>query len=141
MGFRNILTSFFSKQNVGKQRRALYICTVALPLILIGLVIYTCSCRQITQNYEHLSDLKARQVRSVLMTTTLNLQDIYNTLMADKDLSAILAEDFADQTAAAVELSGYSRFNDILENNATNNGHRLYGGEYYIKSKHTWNNF
>ena len=134
MGFRNILTSFFSKQNVEKQLRALYICTVALPLILIGLVIFTYSYRQITQNYEHLSDLKARQVRSVLMTTTLNLQDIYNTLMADKELSAILAEDFADQAAAADALSGYSGFKDILENNATLTSLRLYVDEDYIKS-------
>ena len=105
MGFGNILTGFFSKQNVGKQLRTLYICTIAIPLILIGIVIYIYSYRQMTLNYEHLSELKTRQVRSVLMTTTLNLQDIYNTLMADEELEELLAGTFPDSAAAQDALS------------------------------------
>ena len=141
MGFGNILTGFFSKQNVGKQLRTLYICTIAIPLILIGIVIYIYSYRQMTLNYEHLSELKTRQVRSILMTTTLNLQDIYNTLMADEELEELLAGTFPDSAAAQDALSAYSGFEDILENNATLTGLRLYVDEDYLKSPSPCNYF
>ena len=134
MGFRNFFLNFFSKQNVGRQLRALYICTVAVPLILIGIIIYGYSYRQMTQNYEHLSELKARQVRSVLMTTTLNLQDIYNTLMADDDLADLLAADFSDVEDAHDRLASYSGFNDILASNATLTSLCIYVDESYMHS-------
>lgn len=141
MGAGNIFLKFFSKQNVGKQLRTLYICTVVFPLLLIGIIIYIYSYRQMTQNYEHLSELKARQVRSVLTTTTLNLQDIYNTLTKDDALSALLIRDFTDPEEAADSLSAYSGFNDIMENNAILTSLRLYVDESYMKNSSPVNYF
>ena len=134
MGIRNIYLKLFSKRNVGKQLGMLYILTVAIPLLFICSVIYGYSYHQLTQNYEHLSELKARQVRSVLITTTLNLQDIYNTLSSDDRLTDLLAEDFTSPQDARDSLSSYSGFWELLKNNAVLTSLRIYVDEDYMQS-------
>lgn len=134
MRLRQISLNYFPRQNVGKQLRTLYIFTLAIPILLIGGIIYFFSFRQITENYEHLSEQKARQVRSVITTTTLSLQDIYSTLMSDAALQDILTEDFSDSAAAMNALPGYRGFQDILENSAVLTDIHLYVDEDYMES-------
>lgn len=131
---RQFSLNYFSRQNVGKQLRTLYLFTIAIPILLIGGIIYFFSFRQITGNYEHLSELKARQVRSIMTTTTLSLQDIYSTLMSDAVLQDILEEDFVDQETAMDILGSYRGFEDILKNSAILTDIRLYVNEDYMKS-------
>jgi len=76
MRLTKLYQNFFSRQNVGKQLMTLFICTILIPILMIGGIIYLYSYRQITQNYEHLSQSKATQVRSVLVSTTLYLNEI-----------------------------------------------------------------
>lgn len=141
MEFNDSTLNFFTKRNVGKQLRSLYIFTIMIPVLLIGIIIYVFSYRQITQNYEHLSALKARQAQSVLMTTTLYMQDIYNTLSSDIQLSRLLAEDFSSSEEARTALASYEGFTDIMENNASLSDLKFYVDEDYMKSSEHFSYF
>ena len=73
MEFNDSTLNFFTKRNVGKQLRSLYIFTIMIPVLLIGIIIYVFSYRQITENYKHLSALKARQAQSVLTLSLIHI--------------------------------------------------------------------
>ena len=57
-----------------------------------------------TQNYEHLSQSKATQVRSVLVSTTLYLNEICESISTDRYLWNLLACDYPDSAAATRRL-------------------------------------
>lgn len=115
MKLNRIHLNFFSRQNVGRQLRTLYIFTILLPVLLLSGIIYFFSYRQITENYTHLSELQARQVRSVFTTTTLHLQNIYDTVSRNDGLRRILLTDYTDSAELENALNGYTVFfNDIL---------------------------
>lgn len=118
--------TYFSKQNVGTQLRSLYIFAIILPILLIGSIVYIFSYHQQTQNYEHLTAMKARQVQSVLVTTTLYTENIYNNVVNDEELRSILSDDYTDATQAQDALKRYEGFTEILSKNATLSGLKLY---------------
>ena len=118
--------TYFSKQNVGTQLRSLYIVAIILPILLIGSIVYIFSYHQQTQNYEHLTAMKARQVQSVLVATTLYTENIYNNVVNDEELRSILSADYTDATKAQDALKRYEGFTEILSRNATLSGLKLY---------------
>lgn len=118
--------SYFSRQNVGTQLRTLYILAIMVPILLIGSIAYLFSYRKLSQNYEHLTAMKARQVQSILVTTTLYTENIYNKVVNDVQLRQLLAADYADAHAAQKAFSAYEGFDSILEETATLSGLKLY---------------
>ena len=141
MEFNDSTLNFFTKRNVGKQLRSLYIFTIMIPVLLIGIIIYVFSYRQITENYKHLSALKARQAQSVLTTTTLYMQDIYNTLRSDAQLTSLLTKNFSSSEEARTALASYEGFTDIMENNASLSGLKFYVDEDFMKSSEHFSYF
>lgn len=130
MKLDKIYFNFFSKQNVGRQLRTLYIFTILLPVILLGGIIYFFSYRQIADNYIHLSERQAYQVRSVFTTTTLYLQNIYDSVSTDEGLRKILTGDYADPQDLDQVLYEYDIFfSDILEKNPSLSSLCLYMDE------------
>lgn len=122
--------NFFSKQNVGRQLGTLYIFTILLPVILLGGIIYFFSYRQIAENYTDLSERQARQVRSVFTTTTLYLQNIYDSVSTDEGLRKILTEDYTDPKEVKQAIYKYDiQFGKILANNPSLSSLRLYMDE------------
>ncbi|MBU3840173.1 MAG: hypothetical protein IAA25_04120 [Candidatus Ruminococcus intestinipullorum] len=119
----------------------MFICTILIPVLLIGGIIYFYSYQQITQNYEHLSESKAMQVRSVLVATTLYLNNIYESLSIDNTLSNLLATDYKDSKEALNALSSYSKFNEILVNNAALAGLKLYIDQNTLKQDTNYSYF
>ena len=134
MKFDRLNFSFFSRQKVGRQLGTLYIFTILLPVVLLSGIIYLFSYRQITENYTHLSELQARQVRSVFTTTTLYLQNIYDSVATNDDLRALLMTDFASLGELETALNGYTKFfEEILENNASISSLKLYADEDFFQ--------
>lgn len=130
MKLDKIYFNFFSKQNVGRQLGTLYIFTILLPVILLGGIIYFFSYRQIADNYTHLSERQARQVRSVFTTTTLYLQNIYDSVSTDEGLRKILTGDYTDPEDLKHALFEYDIYlSDILENNTSLSSLCLYMDE------------
>ena len=118
--------TYFSKQNVGTQLRSLYIVAIILPILVIGSIVYIFSYHQQMQNYEHLTAMKARQVQSILVATTLYTENIYNSVVNDENLRTILSTDYKDTAEAQKALNHYEGFTEILSKNATLSGLKLY---------------
>lgn len=133
MRLTKLYQNFFSRQNVGKQLMTLFICTILIPILMIGGIIYLYSYRQITQNYEHLSQSKATQVRSVLVSTTLYLNEICESISTDRYLWNLLACDYPDSAAATRALDQYGRFDQALANMTAISSLKLYVDENVLK--------
>ena len=133
MRLTKLYQNFFSRQNVGKQLMTLFICTILIPILMIGGIIYLYSYRQITQNYEHLSQSKATQIRSVLVSTTLYLNEICESISTDRYLWNLLACDYPDSAAATRALDQYDRFDQALANMTAISSLKLYVDENVLK--------
>ena len=125
--------SYFSRQRIGVQLRSLYIGAIILPVALIGVIVYLFSYRQIVQNYEHLTAMKARNVRSVLTTSTLSLQDIYSDISEDTDLRELLAGDYASGEDAKYALMGYDKLEQVAKKASFLTDLRLYVDQDILK--------
>ena len=123
---KNRQLTYFSKQNVGTQLRTLYIFAIIIPILLIGSIVYVFSYHQLEQNYEHLTAMKARQVQSIIVTTTLYTENIYNKVVDDLSLRNLLAADYEDTAQAQKAITQYEGFEEILQNTATFSDLRLY---------------
>ncbi len=126
MKLKGARLTYFSKQNVGTQLRSLYIAAILLPILLIGSIVYVFSYHQQMQNYKHLTAMKARQVQSVLVATTLYTENIYNNIVNDQSLISILSSDYKDSAEAQKALTRYEGFTEILSKNATLSELKLY---------------
>lgn len=126
MKHKNRQLTYFSKHNVGTQLRALYIFAIIIPILLIGSIVYIFSYHHLEQNYEHLTAMKTRQVQSVLVTTTLYTENIYNKVVEDLQLRELLSADYTDRNQAQKAITQYNGFEEILQNTATFSSLRLY---------------
>ncbi len=118
--------NYFSRQRIGVQLRSLYIVAIILPVFLIGVIVYLFSYRQIMQNYEHLTALKTRSVRSVLTTSTLSLQDVYSDISEDTKLRELLAGDYESAEDAKRALMGYEKLEQVARKSSVLTDLRLY---------------
>lgn len=118
--------NYFSRHNVGTQIRTLYIVAIIIPILIIGSIVYIFSYRQLSENYEHLTAMKARQVQSVLMTTTLYMENVYDKVLEDEDLQALLSSPYDNAEQAQKALMGYNGFTQILRNTASLTSLQLY---------------
>lgn len=137
----NFHTVFFSKRNVSKQLRALYITAIVVPILVVGCIIYFIYYSQMTQNYEHLTALKARQVQSALVSTTLYTNNVYQEIVSDDDLQALLSADYDSPTAAQRALISYQALSDSLANSTTLVDARLYVDPSLLATENSFNNF
>lgn len=132
---------YFSRLNVGKQLRNLYVLAIILPILVIGSIVYTFSYRQLTQNYEHLTAMKGRQVQSVLVSSFLYLEDMYNTLVSDEELRMLLSEDYSCAKEVQQAISRYDGFEHLLNNTASLTQLQLYVDPSFLKSAKPYSYF
>ncbi len=133
--------AIFSKRNVSKQLRTLYILAIVVPILIVGGIIYFIYYGQVTENYEHLTSLKARQVQSALVSTTLYTNNVYTEIMADSSLQSILSEEYDSPSSAQKALASYQKLSDVLSSNTSLVDARLYIDESFLASKDSFNNF
>lgn len=126
MKFNKFYQNFFSKQNVGRQLITLFFCIILIPVLIISLVVYVFSIRQLTQNYSNLAESKASQVRSVLVATTLSLHNTYEAIANDESLTELVSKRYKDSEEAVSAFSQYKKFDEILENTASLTDLKLY---------------
>lgn len=108
--------SFVKHLNQFSIRRQLFI--IYLPIIIlstvtIGLMLVWDSTKQLTGNYQHLTELNAQRVKSILFDTTNTLTNSASTLSNDTHLRTILTTSFAEEQEAADTISEYERIDEI----------------------------
>lgn len=141
MNINKFIFNYFSSKNVDKQLKTLFIFTILIPILLVGSIIYFFSYRQIVQNYEYLSEAKAMQVRSVLVTMTIELHEMYENLSNDLKLRNLLSQKFENSKQAQQNIIEYNGFKNQLENSATINDIKLYVSQDFLKQNTGYNYF
>ena len=141
MNINKFILNYFSSKNVDKQLKTLFIFTILIPILLVGSIIYFFSYRQIVQNYEYLSKSKAMQVRSVLVTMTIELHEMYENLSNDLKLRNLLSQEFENSSQAQQNIVEYDGFKKQLENSATINDVKLYVSQDFLKQNTGYNYF
>lgn len=118
MNFNKLYLDYFSKKKVGKQLTTLFFLTVLIPILVVGLIVFIFAGRQFTKNYEYLTESAASQVRSVLVTTTLSVNETSETVIRDNQLQDLLSQDYQDFEEAQSALLQYQKFDEIMTNSA-----------------------
>lgn len=108
--------SFVKHLNQFSIRRQLFI--IYLPIIIlstvtIGLMLVWDSTKQLTGNYQHLTELNAQRVKSILFDTTNTLTNSASTLSNDTHLRTILTTAFSEEQEAADTINEYERIDEI----------------------------
>lgn len=108
--------SFVKHLNQFSIRRQLFI--IYLPIIIlstvtIGLMLVWDSTKQLTGNYQHLTELNAQRVKSILFDTTNTLTNSASTLSNDTHLRTILTTSFSEEQEAADTISEYELIDEI----------------------------
>ena len=134
-------TNYFSKHNVGTQLRVLYIVAIIIPIVLVGSIVYIFSYRKLTENYEHLTAMKARQIQSVLTTTTLYMENVYDKVTQDEELQELLSSQYESPEQVQNALMGYDGFTQILSSTASLTGLHIYMNEDFLKQEKEINYF
>lgn len=126
MTLEKIYINFFTRQNVRRQLITIFIFAILIPVSIIGGMIYYFSRRQMFKNYKYLSESEGIRVRSILLTTTLPLYEIYDSLSSDSDLNQLLTDPYSSGQEAMKACNRYPRFKQILASNASISSIRLY---------------
>lgn len=119
MKLNTLYRKLFTRHNVNRQLITVYLFAVLIPFLLIGTTVYTVFYRQIAKSYEYLTQTDAQRVRSILLTTMLYMNDIYENITADAELSALLNASYSSEEEALAACTGYKTFEKILAQNAS----------------------
>lgn len=133
MHLDDFFIKLFTKQNVRRQLSNLFILTILIPTVVAGCLIFSLFSRQLTQKYEHLSESEANRTRSVLVTTTLHLREIYENISTDKTLRQLLSADYETARDAELALNQYTGFNKALATAASITEMKLYADPQLLK--------
>ena len=81
------------------------------------------------------------QVRSVLVTMTIELHEMYENLSNDLKLRNLLSQKFENSKQAQQNIIEYNGFKNQLENSATINDIKLYVSQDFLKQNTGYNYF
>ena len=85
-----------SQFSIRRQLFILYLPVVFLSTVTIGLLLVYDSTKQLTGNYQHLAELNAQRVKSVLFDTTNTLTNTASSLSNDTHLRQLLTANYLD---------------------------------------------
>lgn len=126
MNLNKIYQKIFTRQKVGRQLMSIYISTLLIPILIVGIGVFSFSRHQIIQGYNYQTKEDALRVRSILLTTTMYLHNIYETLSTDNTLNQMLSADYATDEDALMACSQYTQFQTVLEKNPSLSTLQLY---------------
>ena len=112
---KTILFRQLNRVTIRKQLFIVYIPTIFLSTIIIGLFLVYDSTTQLKNNYEHLSELNAQRVKSVLYDTTSTLYNTANQLSIDTQLRQLLTNEFSQDSQAIEAINDYKQLHSIRQ--------------------------
>ncbi|EAC5359605.1 sensor histidine kinase [Listeria monocytogenes] len=102
-----------SQFSIRRQLFILYLPVVFLSTVTIGLLLVYDSTKQLTGNYQHLAELNAQRVKSVLFDTTNTLTNTASSLSNDTHLRQLLTANYLDDQEAIVDINSYDQLDEI----------------------------
>lgn len=121
-----LLLNYFSKKNMKRQLITLFICAVMIPVVCVSGIIGFLTYQRTASHYEDLTRSQVKLVHSTVVSTSIYLHSIYETVVSDTELQELLCADgaaFDYQQATGTQAAS---FDEILTNTAMLNSLRLY---------------
>lgn len=123
---RQKISQLFTKFKVQRQLTFMYIIAVFIPVIIIGTYLIYNSRSLLLEHYEQQSISDNLRVRSLLLDMTADTYNIATTLASDKDLLALLSEDYSSFDEGFQAVGNYEGFKNILSQTSTINRISVY---------------
>lgn len=108
MKHHSLYLKYFSKQNMKRQLITLFICAILIPVVVIGGIIGYFASHRLTKNYQELTDSQARLVHSTIVSSSIYLHSIYQSVSDNDQIRQLLCE---DGSGLNVDLEYYSQNN------------------------------
>lgn len=126
MNLGKLYIHFFTRRNVKRQLLTVFIFAIIIPVFLVGSIMLFFSNRQLRKSYEYLVESNAIRIRSILLTTTLPFYDIYESLVQDEKLRALLTTDYESDDEVFAAINQYTRIKELLSANASLSTIKIY---------------
>ena len=123
---KKLYMNYFSRKNFCHQLRLLFIFAILIPTIIVGSIIFFVIFKNIKNDYEHLSVSKANQINTALTMTSINIQQIQSSLMADNVLLNSLQNQTLSEENKKDFLANYNFITSTLLNTPSISDLRLY---------------
>ncbi len=130
----NLHLKYFSKKNMKHQLITLFIWAIVIPVLIIGSVLGILTYRRTISHYEDLTRSQAQLVHSTIVSTSIYMHSIYETVISNQEIAALLcAEDpELDPMKATGDLAAL--FDKTLSNTAMLASLRLYAPEELMEN-------
>lgn len=102
-----------SQFSIRRQLFIVYLPVIFLSTFAIGLFLVFDSTRQLTANYQHLAELNAQRVKSVLFDTTNTLNNTASSLSNDTHLRQFLTTNYETDISAIADIANYDQLDEI----------------------------
>ena len=90
----NLHLKYFSKKNMKHQLITLFIWAIVIPVLIIGSVLGILTYRRTISHYEDLTRSQAQLVHSTIVSTSIYMHSIYETVISNQEIAELLcAED------------------------------------------------
>lgn len=126
MKHHSLYLKYFSKQNMKRQLITLFICAILIPVVVIGGIIGYFASHRLTKNYQELTDSQARLVHSTIVSSSIYLHSIYQSVSDNDQIRQLLCEDGSTFDAKAVTADITDTFENTLSNTAMLTSIKLY---------------
>lgn len=122
----NLHFHYFSKNNMKRQLVTLFICAIIIPVSLIGSIVGILTYKRTVSHYEDLTHSQVKLIHSTIVSTSIYLHSIYETVVDNSELQSLLCTDDPsfDSMKATMELADL--FDDTLSGTAMLTSLRLY---------------
>ena len=130
----NLHLKYFSKKNMKHQLITLFIWAIVIPVLIIGSVLGILTYRRTISHYEDLTRSQAQLVHSTIVSTSIYMHSIYETVISNQEIAELLcAEDpELDPMKATGDLAAL--FDKTLSNTAMLASLRLYAPEELMEN-------
>ena len=115
---RHFLYRYFSKNRMKHQLITLFICSILIPVFIIGNILGILTYRRTTSHYEELSRSQVKLAHSTIVSTSIYLHAIYETVLNNAELQELLCTDDPDFDSMEASAKLTDLLNKTLSNTA-----------------------
>lgn len=126
--------SFFSRNTLRHQMIVIFAVTILAPMLVFGVFLSVYGYRNIETNYENLCESKAGQVKTILLISTLSVDQIKNQLCESSAFLKLLQTDYDTYPQAKSEFSSFNSLSSIRDSSPEISDIRVYVNQAQLMS-------
>lgn len=114
------------KIKIRKQMYFIFIPSIVIPVLFIGMFLTTYFANALYQQTVSQLESDNLRVKSILLDNVLNIYNISEDLISDKNLKSILSQENVETSEVLGRINSYNRFETYLENNTSITSIKVY---------------